>query len=165
MIFQEHFLAVAAVLLYIADKSSALHCWKCASNTDATCRDFFNTTRILLNQRHMDQYYSYGNVIPAKTDPFLIQCDGMHTSTFGQFKNVCLKKVLTVPHGPNEVVRECRMVVKDLKIGACPEDIIGSSPRNLEYCGTCEYDGCNSASSSSFMFVGLVPAVLLILGK
>lgn len=72
----------------------AIQCWKCTSQTDATCRDFFNTTRILLNQRHMDAY-SYGNLQPARTDPHLSPCDGMHTSTFGQFKNVCLKRVLS----------------------------------------------------------------------
>lgn len=155
--------AVMAVVLHLAAKGEALSCWKCSSQNDATCRDYFNTTRILLNQRHMDSY-SYSNLQPASTAPRLEQCDGMHTSTYSQYKSVCLKRVLTVPNGLNEVVRECRMVHNDLKAGACPEDILSNRPRNLEYCVSCEYDGCNSATSNSLVFVALVPALLLFLG-
>ncbi|KAL1497959.1 hypothetical protein ABEB36_008837 [Hypothenemus hampei] len=143
----------------------ALRCWKCTSEHDAICRDFFNTTRILLNQRQMQHQYSYANLQPARTDPYLSECDGVYTSTYGQVKNVCLKRVFSVDNGPNEVIRECRMVRSDFKVGACPEDIDNHRPRNLELCETCDYDGCNSATMNSAVFIVLVPVILLLLGQ
>lgn len=163
--YPEVLLVVFGFVLSMIEGGLALRCWKCTSNTDATCRDYFNTTRILLNQRVMDSY-NYGSVQSARNDPHLAECEGMHTSTYAQFKNVCLKRVITGQNSLlSEIHRECRMVPKDLKMGACPDDFVHNRPRNLEFCGTCEYDGCNSANANSIIFMGLVPSVLLLLRK
>lgn len=57
------------------------------------------------------------------------------------------------------------MVHKDLRVGDCPDEILNNRPRDMEYCGTCEYDGCNSATTISIAFFGLLPALLLLLEK
>ncbi|CAG9767445.1 unnamed protein product [Ceutorhynchus assimilis] len=161
---QGYCLVVLGVILGVIESGLSLRCWKCTSQLDATCRDYFNTTRILLNQRHMDQY-SYGNLQQARTDPHLSDCDGMHTSTYGQVKNVCLKWVIQEPDQLPQVHRECQMVPRELQVGACPEKLSQNRPRYLQSCSTWEYDGCNSASTNGVILLGLVPAVVLLLGK
>lgn len=157
---QAYWLLIVGVVLTLIESGFALRCWKCSSDMDATCRDYFNTTRIFMNRRNFD---AYASVQPART-PELAECEGMHTSTYGVYKNVCLKRIYTVPNGPPHVQRECRVVGKDLKYGTCPEDFLyGSNSKNMEYCGTCELDGCNSASKNSLIFLGLAPAVILLL--
>ncbi|XP_050302329.1 uncharacterized protein LOC126740384 [Anthonomus grandis grandis] len=155
--------SVFVVFALVIQEGLTLRCWKCSSQYDATCRDYFNTSRILLNNRQMDPY-TFGNLQPARTDPHVTECEGMHTSTMGQMKNVCLKRVLTVPHGPNEVIRECRMVHQQMKVGACPDELLNSPARNMEFCGSCEHDGCNSAPTATGALLGaLMPTFLLLI--
>ncbi|XP_060522242.1 uncharacterized protein LOC132699506 [Cylas formicarius] len=161
----QFYLAVVFGLVLAAFPTAfGLQCWKCSSDQDATCRDHFNVTRILQNQRFINSYV-YGNQQTSTTTPHLTTCEGMHTSTtFGQVKNVCVKRVTTATHGLKQVIRECRMVNINLKTGACPEDLAYPGVnQNLEYCGSCEYDGCNSASMSQIIVALLIPSLLLLL--
>ncbi|XP_030759728.1 uncharacterized protein LOC115885085 [Sitophilus oryzae] len=151
------------VLALIKTGCLALECWKCTSDYDASCSDHFNTTRIFKNRVHLNDYESYGTNQLNRREPHLFTCEGMHTSTIEQYKNVCLKKVYIIPNRPNKYIRECRMVLKSHKVGECPSDVLAAATdRSLVHCSSCEYDGCNSANRNTVFLMGLLPLLIFI---
>ncbi|KAF7279341.1 hypothetical protein GWI33_007356 [Rhynchophorus ferrugineus] len=150
-------------LMALVKYGLSLRCWKCSSDYDSSCRDYFNTTKILQNQVHLNDY-AYGNIQMTRTEPHQFTCEGLRTSTITQFKNVCIKQVIKVPNSPNKFVRECRLVSKTLKTGQCPSDVLSStSSNNLVHCSSCEHDGCNSATRKTFFYTSLIPALVLLI--
>lgn len=73
---------------------NGLQCWKCTSEFDITCRDFFNVTRIRENRRFLENVNYSNRQQTVRNEPHLEVCDEMFTSSYGQ-KNVCLKRVTT----------------------------------------------------------------------
>lgn len=72
----------------------ALQCWKCHSEFDVTCRDYFNVTRIQQNRRYFDNFNYAGNrqIQNPRNEPHLEHCDESFAHTYNQ-KTVCIKRV------------------------------------------------------------------------
>ncbi|KAG5870420.1 hypothetical protein JTB14_002782 [Gonioctena quinquepunctata] len=156
------------LIVVAAHTGYALQCWKCYSDYDVTCRDHFNITRIQENRRHFDNF-NYGNnrqIQPVRNDPHLEICDEGYATTYNQ-KNVCLKRVYRGADGIPVVHRECRLVSKNLKSEACPEELAYDRSRTVDFCGTCEYDGCNGATgiTTNAILSSLIPVTLLLMFK
>ncbi|KAJ8915178.1 hypothetical protein NQ315_000431 [Exocentrus adspersus] len=163
--YREVCLAFAVgVFCVLLQNGQALQCWKCNSEYDVTCRDYFNLTKIEINKRYFDNA-NYGNrqIQPVRTDPHLEPCDEMYTSSYSQ-KNVCLKRVFKGVHGIPVVNRECRLVSSDFKVGNCPQDLLDRN-KEVEYCGTCDHDGCNAGSAVTFsvLLAAVLPASVALL--
>ncbi|CAG9856788.1 unnamed protein product [Phyllotreta striolata] len=155
------------VFLALIHFGSALQCWKCHSEFDITCHDYFNVTRIEQNKRYYDNF-NYGSNRPVqnqRNEPHLEHCDQSYATHFNQ-KTVCLKRVYRAP-GSNDrphVQRECRLVSINLKEGECPEDLASDRSRTVDFCGTCTYDGCNGATGiRTNVLAALILPVLMLL--
>jgi len=158
---------VLFVLIALINTGLALQCWKCHSEFDITCRDYFNVTRIQQNRRNFDNF-NYGNnnrplQQQIRNDPHLERCDESFAASYNQ-KTVCLKRVYRGTGNsdiPN-VQRECRLVSKSLKEGECPEELTADRSRTVDFCGTCDFDGCNTASGiKTNLMSAILPVILL----
>ncbi|XP_023021842.2 uncharacterized protein [Leptinotarsa decemlineata] len=158
--------SVLVLIFAITHTGYTLQCWKCYSDYDVTCRDHFNITRIQENRRHFDNF-NYGNnrqIQPVRNDPHLEVCDDTLAGNYNQ-KSVCLKRVYKGNYGLPVVHRECRLVPRNLKEGSCPDDLAYDTSRTVTYCGTCEYDGCNAATSITLnnILFSLIPVGTLLM--
>uniref|UniRef100_A0A6P7H071 Uncharacterized protein LOC114344486 isoform X1 n=1 Tax=Diabrotica virgifera virgifera TaxID=50390 RepID=A0A6P7H071_DIAVI len=168
------YVASAILILALVDCGFALQCWDCKSEFDVTCRDYFNVSRIEENNRIYENFnfqqsnsrqFSIGN----RNNPRKIHCDGSYVNSYNQ-KTVCLKTVSRGFSGsgsnaeiPN-VHRECRIVSKSLAAGECPDELKNDRSRTIDYCVTCETDGCNLATGiKSNIVLASVPLLLLAL--
>ncbi|KAJ8959163.1 hypothetical protein NQ318_022424 [Aromia moschata] len=146
-------------------KRYALQCWTCNSEFDVTCRDYFNKTRIQENRQHIDNIvYENRNIQPVRNEPHLRICEDRHTIATG-YKNVCIKKVTKDFNGIPNVRRECRLVPETSKVGECPDD---TKSQDLQFCATCDTDGCNGANSvktDAFLAAAVSISLVLILRK
>ncbi|KAJ8971317.1 hypothetical protein NQ314_000759 [Rhamnusium bicolor] len=151
--------------IFIILLGNALRCWTCNSAYDVTCRDYFNLTRIAENTRYHDSAsasYGHRQTVPVGNDPQLKICDDMYTTTYNQ-KNVCLKRVSKGPNGLPVVRRLCQLVPKSLKVGECPDDMRDQT-KDIEFCSTCEYDGCNAAAElkTNVILASIISVSLLL---
>ncbi|CAH0564142.1 unnamed protein product [Brassicogethes aeneus] len=154
--------AFFGVILALVKNGDALQCWKCSSEMDVTCRDYFNVTKIMQTRRYFDNI-NYGNrqQQPITNDPHLELCDDRFTTSYDK-TNVCLKTIHTTPNGMQVVNRKCMLVNKDLKSGACPQELTQRG-QSLDYCLTCNYDGCNAATGlKTTLLSSLIPVALML---
>ncbi|CAH1954195.1 unnamed protein product [Acanthoscelides obtectus] len=160
-------LSVTVVLVIAFVQSGhSLQCWRCSSIQDSTCSDYFNVTRIRQNTRNSDTLtYGSSPVQPVKNYPHKEVCDDRYDNTYNQ-RNVCIKRVFLDSSDRKVVERGCRKVSRNLQVGKCPEELWAEPGRNIEYCGTCDSEECNSANGHLGNFfltvVGPVLAHLLL---
>ncbi|XP_072393536.1 uncharacterized protein [Diabrotica undecimpunctata] len=167
------YVASAILILALVDCGLALQCWSCKSEFDVTCRDYFNVTKIEENRRHFENFNFQGNNRPFsignRNEPHEVHCDGSYVNNYNQ-KTVCIKTVFRgyTSSGSNSdipnVHRDCRIVPKSLPVGECPDELKNDKSRNIDYCVTCETDGCNLATGiKSNLILASIPLVLLVL--
>ncbi|XP_019871735.1 uncharacterized protein LOC109600096 [Aethina tumida] len=162
MYSQSVVVAIFGIILSVVNSGLALQCWKCSSDFDITCRDHFNVTRIQQNRRYFEQINYSGRQQAAGNNPQLIHCDEMYTSSNYDTINVCMKREHTTPDGKKVVNRECQLVSRSLKAGQCPPEIYQRFP-DIDFCQTCNYDGCNSATGlKTNLMAACVPLALLL---
>ncbi|XP_056639807.1 uncharacterized protein LOC130447150 [Diorhabda sublineata] len=158
-------LRIFLLLLALTENGFTLHCWQCNSEIDVTCRDYFNITRIEENRRHFENF-NYQNNRPIhdlpRNDPHLQHCDDSFSHQYNQ-KSVCLKRVYRVTGSHSDlpnVQRDCRIVPKDFVVGTCPEELKSFGNKIVDYCSTCNIDGCNKAEGIKF---NILNSILLLI--
>ncbi|XP_044739539.1 uncharacterized protein LOC123300924 isoform X1 [Chrysoperla carnea] len=152
-----HVCVVVAVITLFSfiQIGAGIRCYICQSNLDRHCDDPFNasfTTRS-----------NWG-----ETPYFLTQdCSSLTTPTTfsSSMKAVCRKQVQII-YDKRTVARSCSWQHVDEPVGKCPQAPVASHIK-VEFCETCDHDGCNSAPGSidinvATQIFSLVPAIFAV---
>lgn len=137
--------SVLVIALFV-NEGESLRCWSCSSEVDPSCNDPF-----LANRGHSPNSY------------FLTDCDRDRASSYPflySSKPVCSKKKIYID-GRLSVRRGCTWKKLDDYSNICPDN----AHAQYSYCETCEYDGCNSATSIGKTIALLVAPLGLLLFK
>ncbi|XP_041982344.1 uncharacterized protein LOC121735560 [Aricia agestis] len=145
-------LAIIVPILFFAfvKQSEAVRCWQCSSDLNPFCNDPFN-----LN--HLD----YSGYIPARLE----NCDANTGASYPYLtssKSACKKQKKYV-NGQMIISRGCTWKRSDDYSTQCP--MINNPNEIASFCETCEYDGCNSATSIGKTVALLIAPLGLLLFK
>ncbi|KAG4071331.1 hypothetical protein HA402_004035 [Bradysia odoriphaga] len=128
------------MLFCIVQSSSALKCYTCDSVSNKNCADIIN--------KGFQPQECVAESILSQGAGFIGQFSGNNANK-EPLKPTCLKLVTRNGTVGNVVARRCAVKSQNQDLCKLQESAVqhAGSSNHLEFCGTCDTDGCNSGNS------------------